>query len=878
VEAEAQRVCELLAGRHSKAAVEIAKNLHKRCGTAESEALLLDAYRCRVEDLLKLGMLVEAKALLKIVGERFPASRPQWDDLKREICVEEGSLDEVVGPLQDASLSIEIRGRIETAVRQRVDDLSALADVASLAPEHPLRTGAAALATALRAVTTGPAEDPILALPEVSRRSPLASWKALVRAISCFYRNEDEACSRWLHAIADDSVPARAVPALKAMLGRNLSARSSVAEQRLITAVGVRSAGLRPALAILEKALAAEKHRPILEAARNAMAACGRSDSNIYERLRQHITVRCLARKITRSTIASAIGAPREDAYFFRLLATSLERSGDVYRRVEAVTLWEDFRREAIRGKWFVSGGLEDGVLSLHMAEMIAHIHSEVIEEIRCAAIVRMKRSEGGLAYEELLSPAALYKRACQADPNPDAFHLWLQWARKHAGWKVADNVAELWLQASPKDAKNIRPLLHLMDSAENRGAYKKALKYLEDAENLDRLNPDVRRAKLRLLLAAAMRHLRQRKTNLAMAEIVRMESLQEEGIAVLVAALRRTCAVIDHDRDAMRTQDEKLLESLGGIVPAFALMTALQKAVDLDSAREMPSFKIADVPAAELLAGVARACAVGDGVGLPLHLPHTWERPLIDALTKARPPLDTVQLLVLGEAALRSQAKGLAYMVSAAGLASRAADARFLFLRGRSLPPGNLDQREGCYSAALELARRERNTELAGKVLDELDGRRTSRFGRYVFYDHSEIASRPMPAALLDQILEEERQSKSSPFAAGGKPPRYAANLGPSPVSFNSRSRGGEAMDALDEEDEDDEEIEQLQDLLKSLLGSLPPAIVRAIQQAIARGEPAAEAIDRILRAARGKSGPSAPQKEKNASALPDLRQGDLF
>jgi hypothetical protein len=37
---EFPRIRELIAGRHSKAAVQLAKDLHKRAGTTESEALL----------------------------------------------------------------------------------------------------------------------------------------------------------------------------------------------------------------------------------------------------------------------------------------------------------------------------------------------------------------------------------------------------------------------------------------------------------------------------------------------------------------------------------------------------------------------------------------------------------------------------------------------------------------------------------------------------------------------------------------------------------------------------------------------------------------------------------------------------------------------
>ena len=62
------RIRELIAGQHSKAAVEVAKGLYKRHATAESEGLLILAYEARIRDLLKQGMSVKARSLLNLVG------------------------------------------------------------------------------------------------------------------------------------------------------------------------------------------------------------------------------------------------------------------------------------------------------------------------------------------------------------------------------------------------------------------------------------------------------------------------------------------------------------------------------------------------------------------------------------------------------------------------------------------------------------------------------------------------------------------------------------------------------------------------------------------------------------------------------------------
>jgi hypothetical protein len=89
------------------------------------------------------------------------------------------------------------------------------------------------------------------------------------------------------------------------------------------------------------------------------------------------------------------------------------------------------------------------------------------------------------------------------------------------------------------------------------------------------------------------------------------------------------------------------------------------------------------------LLKGLAKACVLGDSVGIPLAIPAKWEARLSASLMHPDLALDTAETLVLGEAAIRSQACKLAFALSVAGMARTGADARFLFLRARALPPG---------------------------------------------------------------------------------------------------------------------------------------------------------------------------------------------
>ncbi len=886
---ETARVRELIAGRHSKAALQLAKDLCKRRRTVESEALLVDAYKARIEDLLKLGMTVEAKTLIGIVRERFPAAVPQLADVGREISALDGRLEEVVGPLSDPSLPAEDRNRIETFIRQRIYDLTALAAVSSLPPDHPLRTAASALASVFQTVTQGSVDEELLELPEVSHRSPLASWKALVRAIASYHRREDEECRKWLMAIAGDSGPARLIPSFHAMLGVRTDAKFSLAEQKLIATAGDHGSALRSALAALEAAWRAKKQNPILDAARAAMAATDRCDAGIRERLRQHIAIRSLMQRVPPTAIHATIGgAPRKDAYYYRLLALVLEDKRHAESSAEAALVWEEFRREAIRENWFADGGLEDGVLSLHVAQTVEKLPPDVVEEMEEREPFYRKSGKSG-GDKVLPSAGLLYERACNADRSPEAFQKWLNWANKAGPWQAADDVAERWRKARAGDTQ---PLLYLMESAEKRNAYKKSLKYLEEAEGLDRLNPAVRRAKLRLLLSAAIRHLHERKTHLVAAEIEQLQTVPEVRpgeSAALAAGLHWCCAAVTKDDSAMQEREVELMQSMGNVA-GHLLIAALVRAANMGPKLFAPPLKTAGIPAAELLSGTARACAMGEWAGVSIPLVFGWTGKLIDELKQSNSPLDEAALLVLGEAALRDSALELAYAVSVAGLAGGKAPARFLFLRVRSLPQWAYQRRGGCFSAALELARRERDTELAGRILDRLSSRQRKERARRVYGVDAdgdlEIATRPVSPELLSAIFEEERDLRKFPVYERYREPRYAAELETTACDCpKCRAKRGEPLDddeVWDEDEEDDPAVPAsftgILKMLEQFLGNLPPELAQKVTKALAAGEDPITAIDRIMGHAFPKTElPAQPKKEKAAKAPPP-EQGSLF
>ncbi len=799
---EREQVYEQIRERHSKAALQMAKEIHKRCSSEESETLLADAYRARIEDLLKLRMTVEAKALLDIVRERMPTVFSRLSELGQEVQLMEGSYEQIVAPLGNPELNSGERERIETFLRQRVEDLSALGEVASLPADHSIRVAAKALTKAFAAVTSGPVDPGQLALPEVSRRSPLASWKGLIRVIGSYYRGEMEEGRKWLETIAEDSVPARLLPAINALY-QNSAGELSPAAKRLIEAVGDRGVVLRRAALAFDQALAGGKHKPILQAARKVQEASGTLAATERNRLRQHMAILCLQHDLSQPAVQQVLGVFEEDAYYLRMLAMTMESMGSGY----AILAWSNFRDLAIRdrARWFAEGGPEDAVLSLHMARLVERMPRDRVEylthddgHVKPEALRKLR----GL----LSSPEPLFARACQADPCAEYFQPWLDWAKKSSKPKNADGVAERWRKALPDD---VRPLLHLVDSTEERGAFKKSLAYLKDAEDLDSLNPDVRRAKLRLLLAAAIRHLGQGKAHLAGHETTDILLLQEGPLhecTILACAIAWFCAALENDSAAMKEQAAALAQVLGEVGRHLLLM-AIAYAAKANARIRPPEFDRRSVAMGEILKQTAHVCQLGELAGLQIPMQQGWNVDLAKHLQKSMPELDAARLLAFGEAALKDNARELAYAASVAGLKGDEAAARFLFLRARALPFWTLDQRRGCLVAAIALSRQERDAELTAQILDWIENMSRDALGG-MLSRVTAFAAYPVAGDLLGAILEVERESNTFPVERVYRNPRYTPLLNKAQASAGP---GGE--EEFDEDFEDDEDFEEDED-----------------------------------------------------------------
>ena len=834
-------VRQLIANGKYKVAVESAKEIHKAQGTAASEALLVDAYAARIQSLIDQNMAAEAKALLELVQERYPSARERLNGRNgsagMHAGVHAGGLEDLVRPLNDPELSAERRAAIEAAGAREAGDLGALAECAALPAEHPLRQAASALQRAFLAATSGSVGEEAVELPEVSRRSPLASWKLLVRAIACFYRGEDAACRRYLEAMGPETAPARLVPAMQAMLGGK-PAGLTPASAALVASTSSDCATLRKALEALDGAFAPHKHGTVLNAIREAVRACREAAPGQVERLKQHISVRCALADLSIEKVQAAMGGnSRHDAYFYRLFARGMEEIGDPENLVMACTTWDAFRQEAVREGWFKANGPEAATLYLHMADVLGKLPLELLGALQKSASRQDKKS----AEEEyFLYPEKLYERACALDPHFESFAQWTNWAKRGRRGQ-AEQVAEAWHKIRPLD---MEPILFLMEEKEKRNAFHTSLQYLAKAERIDSVHPGVRRARLRLLAASVLRHLQQKKPNLADEKLAEMETLpqsQQGDRPAFLAALRYLVCALRGASDGAAAHRAEVERVLGSKAAAALLIFSLAYASKQAGTEEPPSLEtLGKRERAALPEAVVRVVELAKDMQTNQSIPAGWLEETAHQFPRSSQTLEVGQLQTLGEAGLSAEHFELAYAVSAAGLERGApTEASFLLLRALSLPKGGEGRWAVCAVAAAQLARQQRQMDVVEKAVELLAG--------------SPFNDLTLTAEQASTVVRKEKAERAFPtvYRPG---PEYREFLRDALCGCpDCRRARGEAAGPFEdlEEDDDDDDIEAIFEGAE-LPPDMPPEIARLLfeetRKAVESGEPLDSLVNRLF------------------------------
>lgn len=838
---------QLIANGKYKVAVETAKEIHKAQASTASEALLVDAYAARIQSLIDQNLPLEAKGLLELVHARYPSARERLKERNGSVGTEAARLEELVRPLNDPELGAERRAAIEAAIA-REGDIALVAECAGLPPEHPLRKAASALQRALLAVTGGPVGEEAVELPEVSHRSPLGPWKPLVRAIACFYRGEDDACRRYLGAIKAESAPARLIPAMQAMLdGKPAGMRPAAAA--LVSSTTSDPAALRKALEALDRAFVPHKDSTILNAIREAVRACRDAAPEQVERLKQHISVRAALADVDVNKAQAAMGgASRHDAYFLRLFARGMEEVRDTENLLSACAMWDEFRQQAVREGWFAANGPEAATLYLHMAGVLRKLPHGLLADLQRKALRKGQQSAEELYF---LFPEKLYGRACALDPHFESFSQWMEWAKSsHA--MDAGKVAEAWHKIRPMD---IEPILVLMDAKENRNAFQASLQYLAKAERIDSVHPAVRQARMRLLAGAALRHLQQKKPNLAendLAEIAALPQAQQGDRPAFLAALRYMVCAVRGDGVAAAAHRAEVERLLGSKAAAALSIFGVAEACKREALEKPPAIEtFGKQERAGLPEAMIRVIDIAKDMQIDQQIPHGWLAETAKQFARSSQSLKVGQLRTLAEAALSAEQFELTYAVSTVGLErGGATEAGFLLLRARSLPRGG-ERWAVCAVAAAQLARQQRQMDVVDEAVELL--------AVSPFVD--DLTLTPEQART---VVQKEKAERAFPTAYR-RGPDYGDLFGEGLCDCpNCRRARGEAMSPSEDFDEEDGEVD-LDAILDGmpLPPGMPPEIGRMLLEESMKAMQRGESMDSVMNRLFG-SGPGSGGKRK--------------
>jgi hypothetical protein len=777
LEAWQTRIASLIASGKSRDAVETAKQCLKHTPGPEAEALVVQAYTARIKALQASGMHREAQALGALVCERFPAHQVQVAVLMRQSEVSTGNFETLLAEL--ATADIPRQRELEAILARWLTDPAVLAESPVLPANHPLKRMARTVSDVLAAVTTGPLPAVALAtLDDIPRHSLLAPWKLLIRALDAFYRHADAAVLANLSGIPPDSGPARLVPVLRRLVGENgLPGERSFAVTTLIEQVSGHHTVVRTQLSQLSQALAAHDERKALAAVRTLLPLFQAAPTALRRTFLVSVLHHWHHQGLSPDHLLHLLPSGKRDPGIVRLLALTLERS----EWDTALVMWDGYLTAATATGLLSTTGPEIARVLLHMANLFPADPEAVLDTLEVESEQQLRRRIRTGQLPACFDRAALLERARTADPAPQICRTLVAHYDQWGDPKRAEAEAESWRRIHPDD---LEPLLYLIRAAERRGAIRKALTLLADAEALDRIHPEVRQSRFRLLLAGAERRIKEGKPALALDDLEQLahEPRASEGDhQAYLLALRWVAAEQLGDTAATVPLEQALTTTAANP----ALCGLILEAIGASLKVKLPPLPVASSTPSQVIDGLARVCNLFRALDRPL----TVSAAVLKCAEQYLENASAAQLHALCAGGLWMGHPALTYRAAGHGLAlSDPLAYRFLLARGQALCACralNVQERaRTCLRAARELASRARDMEAVRDASAALDSLPDWGMLDAVL---TGVLSPPTETALTQEeiahIIERERRARTTPqFPATptcrkrrrSKPPRH--------------------------------------------------------------------------------------------------------
>jgi hypothetical protein len=466
------------------------------------------------------------------------------------------------------------------------------------------------------------------------------------------------------------------------------------------------------------------------------------------------------------------ISRGKQDLDILRLMALTIERVD----WSDAVVLWDEYVTVAVAAGILPVKGPELSRVLLHMAALFPNDPEEVWEVLDVESEEALQRHVRTGQLPACFDRGGLLERAREADPDPQVFRALVAYYDQRQP-KRAEAAAEAWRRAHPHD---LEPLLYLIQAAEGRGAVRKALNLLAEAESINRVHPEVRQSRFRLLLAGAERRIKDNKLSLALTDLDRLEQeprAAEGDHQAYLLALRWVVARKAADAMTARQLEQTLETTVGNPALYDLVLEAVAGAFGVETPQPLRKYS-----PAEAIEGLAR----GGDLFRALNRPLSVAPVLVAQAEKGLKTASVTQLHALCMAGLWIGNPALTYAASSHGLTQDGMLLhRFLLARGQALKAATgieaQERAHQCLRVARELAGRSRDQDAVREAAAALQTLSAGNWFSPLMWDSPALSESPATQEDIQRTINSERRRRATPRFIQTREPRRRRQRRPS-------------------------------------------------------------------------------------------------